>query len=235
MIQAKISKSSVGKENIKGQCYLGNSLFSSAHSGQFLESMIEWINNDTDFDYVLVGLSDTLNRYSVQNENNISTADAYNVCLKKGDEWVENNEHIIKKLNKPFKFVRWDYWFTKHAEEINLYKQFYGNLYNSDPVMRAHLHSDINAFCKRRYGTSILHLSPQQMQLNQNYLIEELAVYSAIFKDIGSCTMVYPANQLKIIKAVRTGEVQGIPNTIDNTDFIKLFLQEVDENHPIAA
>jgi tRNA-dependent cyclodipeptide synthase len=231
MIEAHVSnKTNSWKKRVSGTCYLGNSLLSKSHSEEYLESMVNWINEETNFKNVVVGLSDTLNRFTIQNEQNLSTHEAHLQALKLGDEWIEKNTAILKKLKKPFKFFRWDDWFFRNEDTIDRYKDFYLNLYNHDYILRSALHEDVNKFFNRRYGKSIIEMPMENFNASLEYLIEELAVYSCIFEKMDDVTAIYPANELKMLKAIRRGLVQGIPNTIDDSFFIKLNLQPVDVN-----
>ena len=229
MYRATVSnKTKVWVNKISGTCYLGNSLFSSSHSGEALEAMIEWINTQTDFKFVLVGLSDTLNRFTLQHQEKLDYRAARQKARLAGDKWVEKNMPIIRKLSKPYRFVRWDQWFLNNEEKINLYKNFYSNLYRNDPILRDAIHKDMNKFSLRRYNKTITEMPYEHISSSLDYLIEELAIYSIIFEKIGEATAVYPANELNMLKVIRNGSVQGIPNTIENSFFIKMHISELD-------
>jgi hypothetical protein len=221
------NKTNSWKNKVSGSCYFGNSLFSSSHDGEKLELIVEWLNNSTDFQNIIVGLSDTLNRFTISAEDNLSPKEAHKKTIHLGDRWIARNQKILKK---PFKFLRWDEWKLNDNGEIDLYKDFFLNLYVSDDLFRNYLHQDINNFFKRRYNKTILQMPSENFENSLIYIIEELATYSYIFKKIGPATRIYPANDLKVLKAIRNNVVQGIPNSIDDSFFVKLHVRDISQN-----
>jgi hypothetical protein len=236
MIKAHISNNSKKPKSLKGTCYFGNSLFSKAHDGPSLEAIVHWVNSETQFDKIVVGLSDTLNRHTLQNEYSLTPLEAHEKCRALGDQWIARNIKTLHKLNKPFRFIRWDDWFANGIQDISFYNMFYTNLYNQDVILNSALNKDIFSFFKRRYNKSPLELPTYFIENSQKYLLEELAVYSRIFKEIGECSVIYPAKQLNMLKVIRNGDVQGIPNTIENSTHIKLSLIDNSvKSEPLAA
>ena len=83
---------SVGKENFEGEK---------------LKAAIKMINQE--FQGCCIAIADTLQRYNIATEKQISAQEAYDESLAKGDQWLEKYEsYFANTLNIPYEIIRWD-------------------------------------------------------------------------------------------------------------------------------
>lgn len=83
---------SVGKENFENEA---------------LKSAIKMINQE--FKGCCIAVADTLQRYNIATEKNISSEQAYQESLQKGDEWLERySDYFANTLEIPYEIIRWD-------------------------------------------------------------------------------------------------------------------------------
>jgi|GEM_PF-3180897 len=224
MYLASPYRNSAKNANLKGKGYMGISLNSASHSGPALQATIKWINENTSYKTFLIGLSDTLNRFNVIPIQNDKSAEE--VCLNAGNQWLNKNKSILKQLNTPYKIIRWDHWKSNYPNKTKQYINLFENLFENDLILKSALINDINNFVKRRYKTTIDNVPFDTIKNCKDYLIEELAVYSIIFESYNDCDVFYPGKQLECMKVIRENLVQAIPNTYENTQYIRMALHQ---------
>jgi hypothetical protein len=87
---------SVGKENFEGES---------------INAAVNMINDE--FKECVIVIADTLQRYNIATEKEISLQQAYDESLVKGDEWLARHESCFKNNFKiPYKIIRWDSFIT---------------------------------------------------------------------------------------------------------------------------
>ena len=83
---------SVGKQNFEDEA---------------IRSAIQMIN--IEFPECCIVMADTLQRYNIATESNVSVEEAYNISLQVGDEWLKRyEEFFISHFTVPYSIVRWD-------------------------------------------------------------------------------------------------------------------------------
>lgn len=202
---------------VGGNGYMGISLHSRNHQGDGLSAMVDWMNCQSKFSHVRIGLSDTLNRFNYARDNSVSLKAAYMAVAQKGDEWLSENSRILGGLNMPQTLVRWSHWLENHTAEVERNRALFGQAYEENSGFRASVDADIYAFLAR---TNSGH-DPEKINTSRRYLIEELAVYSVILRE-HPATTVYPGKQLNCFAFMRENKPDGLPAAIGNTGFIRL-------------
>lgn len=202
---------------------MGISLHSHNHQGAGLKAMIAWVNEQGRFDRFRIGLSDTLNRHNYVMEDGLSYAKAHEKAARAGEAWLDENSVTLSNLQMPFELVRWDHWLDNHAAEVEEYRNAFYHAFQTNDVLKAALTEDVSKYFQRRHGLELAAADPDKVSLSLEYLIEELAVYSAIFKDYPS-TALYPGKQLKCFEVLRDGLVSDVPPYIQQSKFIRLAL-----------
>lgn len=200
-----------------GKGYMGVSLDSTNHRGEGLSAMVDWVNAHGQFDQVLIGLSDTLNRHNYARDRGLSLRDAYDLASRNGDNWLKMNRATLSRLNMPFDIKRWSYWQKEHTQIINENRSQFLNAYENDPAFCASLDADIAAFLKRKSPAP----DAKTIASCRNYLIEELAVYSVILAAYPA-TVIYPGKQLNCFAYLRDRQPDNLPKAIGQTGFIRL-------------
>lgn len=202
--------------------FIGISLDSPNFTGKRLETLIDWINDNTCFTNIKISLSDTLNRHNYMLPYNLSEAAAHAKSVLAGDQWLKDNKRALNALEVPFDIIRWDYWLYKHNAEVEKNKEIFSELYaKNDSEINLAINKDLNGFFTRKHNKTIDQLPHETVQKSLNYIIEELAVYSIIFNQYPS-TKIYPGNDLNCFTAIRESQIPDIPPGIPNSEFVGL-------------
>lgn len=224
MAKAKAAGSKARWRSLTGGLgYMGISLKSRLHTGAGLAAMVEWILQTGRFERLRIGLSDTLNRHNIAHEQSISLTEAFQIATQQGNLWLDENRATLAQITIPTEFVRWSFWLETHAVEVAQNKAAFERAYQHDAGFRDALNTDMARFAQRKSGVSLAHLDRQSRATSFNYLIEELAVYSVIFKDYPA-TVVYPGRPLACFAYVRQTKPNTLPAPIQNTHHIRLAL-----------
>lgn len=194
-----------------GNGYMGISLGSHLHSGRGLRHMIDWINTESGFSFLRIGLSDTLDRF------NETGSDAREKAKRAGDAWLAENGRLLARLAIPHELIRWDHWESTHPEAVERNRQRYADAFHTVPTFREAMLADMDHFSRRRYCRP---LALSDMQPFHDYLIEEVAVYEEIYRDFPNTT-IYPGRQLKVAEYLRTG---SLSETYPLTRFERLYI-----------
>lgn len=200
-----------------GKGYVGISLDSTNHRGDGLSAMVDWVNAHGQFDQILIGLSDTLNRHNYARDRDLSLREAYDLASRKGDDWLDTNRATLSGFNMPFDVKRWSHWQQKHAQAVRENRGQFLNAYENDPAFCASLDADIAAFLKRKSSAP----DAKAIASCRDYLIEELAVYSVILAEYPA-TVIYPGKQLNCFAYLRSHQPENLPTAIGQTGFIRL-------------
>lgn len=212
---------------VGGNGYMGISLHSRNHEGEGLAAMVEWMNMRGQFEHVRVGLSDTLNRFNYAHSHRVSLTEAYKAVAQSGDAWLAENSKILDGLAMPHDLRRWSHWLENYRQEIEQNKTLFEHAYDEDAGLRSSIDADISAFLTR---THKLH-DIEQLEASRRYLIEELAVYSAILR-VNPATTVYPGKQLNCFAYMRDHKPAHLPSAIGGTGFIRLGIHGMDPAVP---
>lgn len=194
-----------------GNGYMGISLGSRSHSGAGLGHIIDWVNEQSGFTFLRIGLSDTLNRF------NETGCDAREMSLRAGDAWLAVNGAHLDRLRVPHELFRWDHWERTYPEAVERNRRRYAEAFGNSPEFRAAMLADMERFAHRRYGRP---LGASDMPRLRDYLIEELAVYEEIYRGYPNTT-IYPGNELKTAAFLRSGTLS---ETFPHTRFERLYV-----------
>lgn len=224
MIKAKATGAkNIWQSHIRGNGYMGISLHSHNHQGEGLKAMIQWINEQTDFDFVRIGLSDTLNRHNYVMEENIHLHQAHEKSKKMGQKWLDENKSILERLTVPFEIIRWDYWLIQHADQVIFNKKTFYDTYFNNLYFNSAVKEDLSNYFMRHGKTSLSSVDSKKLSLSLEYLMEELAVYSILFTEYPS-TAIYPGKSLKCFEIIRQSNIPNVPQGINKSKFIRLSL-----------
>lgn len=202
---------------LTGKGYMGISLHSRNHTGLSFASIVDWLNKNTTFEEIRIGLSDTLNRHNYMSDG-LSEQQAIKKSLDKGNEWLEENNASIQRLDVPYHIIRWSHWLEHRPATIFKNIQKYQKAYKDISEFKQAIDKDIESFQTR--GSAMDRTFDSQA--SYRYLIEELAVYEEIFENYG-CDVFYPGKQLACFDVIRSGIVPIAPN-IQKTNYVRLNL-----------
>lgn len=196
---------------------LGISMGSANHSGQIFSAIIDWVN-EFGFEFGIIDLSDTLNRYSLMLDGTTENA-AAGIARQQGDAWLQNNLSQLRSLQVPFKIIRWDNWlndprYPSIVKEIEL-------IVEENLQFRSTVYADIANFYARKGHACTAY----NARLSMQYLIEEMAAHTLLHSD-HDVTTIYPGKQLETYKLIRSGAVRDFPSGIDRSSYIRLIPHE---------
>lgn len=215
-----------------GHGYMGISLHSRAHTGAGLWYMLDWVNRESAFDRLRIGLSDTLNRFNYMGDEALTEEQARAKALSIGDQWLVKNAPSLSCLTIPYEIIRWDHWQTTNPDVIAKNRRTYMNAFRANPAFREAMLQDMDNFMRRRYKKTLSETDFYATGPLVNYLIEELAVYEEIYRDYPNTT-IYPGKQLNVVTVLRSGAL-GLSETFPDTRFERLYLP-MDDNSAVVA
>lgn len=204
-----------------GNGYMGISIGSRNHTGAGLCHMIDWINAESGFSFLRIGLSDTLNRFNEVGHN------AHRKARRAGDVWLAENRPYLSRLRVPHELFRWDHWESTYPEAVERNRRRYAQAFQTVPAFHDAVIADMESFSRRRYGAP---LDLAAMQPLHDYLIEEMAVYEEIYRGYPNTT-IYPGNQLKVAEYLRSGHLS---ETFPHSRFERLYIP-VDKSVPVLV
>ncbi len=210
---------------IRDTGYMGISLHSRNHQGEGLDSMVDWANQQG-FKRFRIGLSDTLNRFNYAQEHNVPLQEAFAMVALTGDKWLEQNRPILDNLTMPYDVVRWSHWLTNHAPEVEENRQIFNCALETDSEFLQSVMADVHAFSLRKNGHP--ETDTAKINISIKYLIEELAVYSVILRELPATT-IYPGKQLNCFAYLRDNQPEHLPLAISKTGFIRLAIHGVEQ------
>jgi tRNA-dependent cyclodipeptide synthase len=164
-----------------GHGYMGISLHSRAHTGAGLRHMLEWVNRESTFDRLRIGLSDTLNRFNYMGDEALTEEQARAKALSIGDQWLAENGPSLSCLTIPYEIIRWDHWQTTNPDVIAKNRRTYMNAFRANPAFREAMLQDMDNFMRRRYKKTPSETDFYATGPLVNYLIEELAVGCSVW------------------------------------------------------
>ncbi len=197
---------------------LGVSMGSTNHTSDILAGIVDWINQ-SNFEYGIIDLSDTLSRYGLMLDG-MSENDARAIARKQGDQWLEDNAVLLRDLRTPIKIIRWDEWlndprYPAIKKEIQI-------AINAHPRLRSAIYSDISNFYARKGHSA----TPENARLSTQYFVEEISAHTLLHSDHYVAT-IYPGKQLEAYKLIRSGAIQDIPLGIANSPYIRLIPHDI--------
>lgn len=188
-------------------CSLNISMGNPNQTGSKFEAMIAWVNQH--FNYCIINLSDTLQRHNFMAQG-YTLQEAHEKAVDLGNNWLKQNETIIKKLSVKNVIVRWDEWLAIPEVQDNIFKVT--EWYEKNPAFQECVKADA-----RKWQTR------QEINIPLTYsiffLLEEIGVHSYIASKeyakgnfLAHC---YPAKQLLSENFIRKNfEGSGLEKSI---------------------
>jgi hypothetical protein len=192
-------KKVVNFDNHTSTAILGVSIGSDLHQGENLVAICRWINEN--YKRCLVDLSDTLHRFNIAHENDLSLPRANQICRGLGSEWIIKNKIILKRnLGIPFRLRRWDENIDT-VDFLSIRKEI-GQIYQVNPDFQAAVKKDIKRYASRK------NLSIEDSDFysaSESYLLEEISAQIYIYSQYRG-DFVYPGRQLYSLEFVRSNK-----------------------------
>lgn len=183
------------------------------HEGKKLAAAVDWACSNFKTVNVLVG--DLPQRYTIQFENKCSKADAWQIAMTAGDEWLERNRDSLSKPQ--LKISRWNDW-LQCAEYPGMIKQV-RNLYDQNIKFAAELDKAARDFFTRRHYSE--DQWPEFSKIAHDYLIEESAVFALAFKEMKGFGA-YPGSFFKTWQMFVDQDIPGAPEGFKFAKFARI-------------
>lgn len=198
---------------------LGISMGSTNHTGHVLSGIVDWVNESA-FEFGIIDISDTLNRYSLMLDG-MSENEARAVARKQGDQWLEDNAAALRNLSASTKIIRWDEWlgdprYPAITKEIQ-------SAVDTNQQLRTAMYADIaNFYTRKAYSCT-----PENARLSMQYLVEEVTAHTLLHSDYNVAT-IYPGKQLETYRLIRSGAVRdNLATGITTSPYIRLIPHDV--------
>ncbi len=145
------------------------------HEGEKFRCTIDWAKHR--YNKVVVLVNDSLQRFNYMFEEGLSEKEAHSKSLHEGTQWIARNMSAISSLPN-FEIYRWDAWKRSENYFSDLHKARL--LYQQNADFRAAIDQSIEDIWARK--NSDLQRKTEFFELSKNYLLEETAAFSIIYK-----------------------------------------------------
>ncbi len=166
------------------------------HEGSKFAATLALINET--FDSCVIAVNDTLQRHTLSALSKTSPESLSAVALLEGDQWIDRNMPLIKKImTKECRIKRWDDWL--HHDSYKNYRVQINQLYNADNTFKEIIDFLADDFAHRLIDRGYdveLHSS---IAKSKEYLLEECAAM-CIWYDEGYAFDIYPSIRNKAIE-----------------------------------
>lgn len=201
------------------RCYMGISLDNPVFEGDSLRALLLWIVKR--FDQCLVIVGDHLCRYNERILNGLKDDEAIKVAQESGDSFILTTRELFQQL--PSGKIRLTRWKSQlETDEYKKSKAILDHLFISDPAFRASVEKDARSFVTRQAKQDRLAIQPPQaVELSCQYLLEEIAVFSALAQQ-GWQVELYPGPELRVLVEVAKGKYSTIPEGLKKRISVEL-------------
>lgn len=195
-------------QNKANSLIIGVSVGSEHFEGVKFSSLVNAINLLAEkVTHCTIAIGDTLQRHNYRLDGKVSEKDAYAMSMKEGDNWIERNSSILKRLKIPYKTTRWGEWlddprYENASTEIS-------TLFEKDSAFKFSVEDSIKAFSTRfRKRHEDLGFDPETIDqeiLEQcccAYLLEECAIIMQLWpknEDKHCEYLLYPGKMTKAL------------------------------------
>jgi len=207
------------------RCYLGISINNAFFKESHLPLLLKWI--DGHFDECLIIIGDYLHRLNETILFGRVGMNAVSAASLEGDKMLSILNAALSKFERgKFKIIRWQN-FMEENKVVADYQKRLVEYYNSDEKFRHSIAQSSEVFIQKliERGQQIAIAHEEAVSLSQQYLIEEMAVFTKII-EMGYQVQVYPGTQLSILKEVATGGFASLNLSLSKGIFIDLTVKK---------
>ncbi len=161
------------------------------HEGEQLEASLKWASSN--FDKVQVCVNDTLQRHNLIFEGTPEN-EAFQISEMHGREWIERNHKLLMSFPN-IEIIRWEQWRNSLNYKCDLNTMVHS--YNDGKHFKIAVEQEANSFwerAKRNKGYQEQDFDRFMMH-TRDYLLEECAVFSSMFKNMEAAD-IYPGSTL---------------------------------------
>lgn len=217
--KVKVKQKTVNTVNDNNVLRLEISVGQPYHEGEKFKCTIDWAKDR--FGKIIILVNDSLQRFNYMFDEGLSEKDAYSKALNDGTNWVARNMGVIATL-PDFEIYRWDAWKRSEDYFSDLHKV--RALYNTNADFKSAIDDAINQIWLRKKSNAE-HREQEFIDLSRNYLIEETAILSVIYKTFKGISA-YPGSFLEIWKMFLDKEVYGAPEGLRYAHCLRIDFQK---------
>ncbi len=190
------------------------------HEDEKMQATADWCAPR--FKRVMVCVNDTLQRFNMMFEYNLSEQDAYRKSQEEGQAWVERNIEKFTHVDH-LEFKRWDSW-LEDPEFNDVFRKIQ-TLYISNREFREAIDQNIDSIWERRRR-----MSPNQYldsrrdefnDLSRRYLLEEITVFSLMYQQQEGID-VYPGTTIFAALVFQDKTTDGAPEGLGKGRFCRI-------------
>ena len=201
------------------------SLHNPNHNGDKFKYIIDWVNAQENFRHCQVDLSDSLYRHNyMMGDESLNEMQAYIRARKNGAEWLDKHTSFLEQLTMPYEVIRWDKWLD-HPEFYDTATAYYA-YYNSDPVFKEAVDSQVYTFFERK-NMSREDVPARSLKHSADFLLEELTCHTIMYRETPA-VKIYPGSLPACYKYVREYGAPNIVEPLKGMTFARLLYHGVD-------
>lgn len=161
------------------------------HEGEQLEATLKWASSN--FEKIQICVNDTLQRHNLIFEEMPET-EAFKTSEVLGREWIERNHKLLMSFPN-VEIVRWEQWRNTADYQEDLNTMIYS--YKNSKHFKKAVDDEAESFWERaKRNKGYKEADFERFKLHTlNYLLEECAVFSAMFRNMEAAD-VYPGSTL---------------------------------------
>jgi len=208
------------------RCYLGISLDNPVFEGETLEALLVWVVQR--FEHCLVVIGDHLCRFNELLFRGCDQSQAADAARMLGDAFLLRSGGSFQRFSDSVQLTRWKEHL--HSPQFIRSRSVLDKLFVSDSEFSSSIRKDALAFLKRqnKHGRIPAIDTDQSLKLSCEYLIEEIAVFSAL-SERGWQVELYPGPELRVLTEIAKGKYSGIPTGLRQRISVEL---KIDANNP---
>lgn len=190
------------------------------HEGEKMSATADWCTPR--FDRVMVCVNDTLQRFNMMFEEDLSEQDAYLKSQQQGREWVDRNIDKFAGVGH-LEVKRWESWKkdTHFGDTLKSVKQ----LYEANSEFQTAIDDNIvNIWDRRGKVNPSLYNESRRDEFNdlsRKYLLEEIAVFSLMYEQQEAID-IYPGTAIFAALVFQDKETMGAPSGLGKGRFCRI-------------
>ncbi|HEY2567201.1 MAG TPA: hypothetical protein VGH95_05820 [Candidatus Aquirickettsiella sp.] len=145
---------------------------------------------------VLIIVADSLQRFNIEIEENLSQAEAFQESIKRGQQWVQKYKPYFSTLEVAHEFIFWE-----NLKEDKNYQEYFREImeWNESETFKQLLLESAEAYINRFNRTLY---ESRAIEQSIKFLNEESAVIRVLAKDTNTIGIFYPGAPLKIFNYI---------------------------------
>ncbi len=163
---------------------------------KWIERFINFINEIQPVE-TLILVADSLQRFNIEVDENLSENEAYRKAITRGNKWEKKYESYFSRLTVPYQIIRWDR--LKEDKDYNDYFRSVVKLSESDELFTQKLLTSSKEYIQR---PTRLQQDNQVLALEKSnaFLLEECAGLKILAKNQDNKLILYPGKATAVLE-----------------------------------